>query len=73
MQEVTFQYARKTDKELLKKLKKKHDTRAAAVLQTVSAAGTEQYIYMNIYMTMTHFIVVLSELGGGVRVHTTLH
>ena len=37
MQHISFEYARKADKELAKKLRNKHDTRAAAVVQQVKS------------------------------------
>ena len=37
MQHISFEYARKADKELAKKLRNKHDTRAAAVVAQVKS------------------------------------
>lgn len=37
MQHISFEYARKADKDLARKLKNRHDTRAAEIVQKVKS------------------------------------
>ena len=40
MQHVSFEYARKADKDLARKLKNRHDTRAAEIVEKVKSRST---------------------------------
>jgi hypothetical protein len=43
MQILSYEYARKCDKELERKIRNRHDTRAAAIMQSVAASGTKGF------------------------------
>ena len=52
MQHISFEYARKADKDLAKKLRNKQDTRAAAVVEKVKSRS--MYIVCG---PMTHYFL----------------